>query len=62
MGAYLDHVARIVGAAPAQVTVGSAPRGWRGQLASGRLPEILGVSPRRRFDEAIDEIAAAWDA
>jgi 2-alkyl-3-oxoalkanoate reductase len=61
-GVYLDRIAQIVGAVPSQVTGTSAPPGWRGQLATGRLGAVLGVRPRRRFDEALDEIAAAWDA
>jgi 2-alkyl-3-oxoalkanoate reductase len=60
-GAYLERIARIVGVEPPTPPEGSAPRGWRGQLATGRLPEVLGISPRRRFDEALDEIGAAWD-
>jgi 2-alkyl-3-oxoalkanoate reductase len=60
-GVYLDRIARIVGAVPSQVTGTSAPADWRGQLATGRLRRVLGARPRRSFDEALDEIAAAWD-
>jgi 2-alkyl-3-oxoalkanoate reductase len=58
-GEYLAALRRVVPAPPA-TGAASSDTPWRGRYATDRLVEELGVTPSRSFDDAMEEIAAAW--
>jgi nucleoside-diphosphate-sugar epimerase len=60
VGTYLARVADLL---PGEVAVPDddpEAGAWRGHYATDRLPAVLGVTPSRSFEVAMDEIAAAW--
>jgi nucleoside-diphosphate-sugar epimerase len=46
--------------APEPAEPGDDAKRWNGTYATQRLPQLLGVTPRRTFDEAMAEIHAWW--
>lgn len=60
-GLYVNELARLVPGIPVDVAeAGDTRRVWRGSYATGRLGELLGITPQRTFDEAMAEIARWW--
>lgn len=60
-GAYLRAVAALL---PGDVRIPDADPDdvpWRGSFAGERLTALLGVAPRRTFDDGMAEIAASWE-
>jgi 2-alkyl-3-oxoalkanoate reductase len=58
-GDYLAALRRFLPAPPATRAASTEPP-WRGRYATGCLPEVLELRPRRTFEEAMDDIAASW--
>jgi 2-alkyl-3-oxoalkanoate reductase len=58
-GAYLAALRRFLPGPPATAAATAGPP-WRGRYAAARLVEVLGVRPRRTFEEAMDEIETSW--
>ena len=58
VGAYLDHVGRMLGIEPDVPPEDGDP--WRGRFSTNRLLDELKVSPTVDFDSAMDEIARWW--
>jgi 2-alkyl-3-oxoalkanoate reductase len=62
-GAYVAELARRVpGIRPDAADAADTNRLWRGSYASDRLGELLGVTPTRSFEEAMDEIERGWSS
>jgi 2-alkyl-3-oxoalkanoate reductase len=60
-GLFVTELARLVPGIPAAAADASdTSRVWRGSYATGRLGELLGLTPQRSFDEAMAEIGRWW--
>lgn len=58
VGAYLDHVGRMLGVTPDVPPEDGPP--WRGRFRTGLLGRELNVHPTVDFDAAMEEIANWW--